>query len=120
MRAVPAVDALERRHVAVLAPTRDDDVSLPDPNAVRRVVAPPPAEPDLDPRMALTTARDSDWRVGHRVQITGDVPRRDSSRPQQGKADVRDVLADALAQPPGLECGRLDAGRPGLVLHPSR
>ena len=51
--ALPGIDALEGRHVRVVAAHPDADVLLVDLGVVGRVVVPPLAGPGLDPGVAL-------------------------------------------------------------------
>ena len=79
LRAAAAVQALERRDVAVVAAAPDDDVPLADRHPVRRVVRPPAAEPDLDPGVALAGERLADGGVLLRVQVAAETY--DAGRP---------------------------------------
>src|SRR5256885_1246038 len=91
------IDALEWGHVVVLPAARDHDVLLARGYPVGRVVPLPAAAPPLHPRVALPGDRLADLGVRLRVQVPGDVPGRDADGAQQRGAQVRDVLADALA-----------------------
>src|SRR5687768_16952409 len=64
VRAPAGEQPLQRRHVGVVTATSHDDVPLTRRHPVRRVVRPPAAEPDLDPRVALAGERLPDRSVG--------------------------------------------------------
>src|SRR5262245_48796034 len=85
--------------------------------AVCRVERCPHAGPPLHPRVALPSDRLVDRGVRVGVQVTGDVPGRHATGPQQADDEMADVLAYALALAPRLHRTGLHTGRARLVCH---
>src|ERR1700761_819961 len=67
------VNALQRRHVRIVATDADSDVLLVDLGVVGRVVVPPASGPRLNPGMALAVDGVADLRVGVGLGIAGHI-----------------------------------------------
>src|SRR6266545_6023121 len=96
-RAGSADDALDRRHVVVVAAAADHDVPLADRRVVGRIVGGPFAEPPLHPGVALSSGRLADRRVLRRMQVPRHVARRNAEMAQRSYDEVDVVLAYTAA-----------------------
>src|SRR6185312_2250311 len=98
----PRHDALDGRHVRVIAAAADDHMPLPNLSVVGRIVPRPLAEPPLDPRMTFADHRFAEFRILGRVQVARHVPGRDADLAQCADEKVRVVLAHSAPGPPRL------------------
>src|SRR4051812_46695222 len=87
-RPLTRVDALERRHVVVVATHADADVLLVDFLVVGGVVVPPTARPRLDPGVTLPVDGVPHLRLGVGMEIPRDVAGGNSHAAQHDQREV--------------------------------
>ncbi len=110
------VNAFERRDIAVVATTSNNNMMDADGLVIGHVVAHPFTVPPLHPRVALALDCLADRRIALGVHVSRDVAGRNAEAAKQAGGEMRDVLADALATFPRFARAGLHAGRARHVL----